>query len=152
MGTAAQIVPRTNQQWVQTGLAAIPGLGLQLGYVSPRSFYTVEGVVSADATPSFSGGEGSLQVSLGLGGALRPLGVMQVLGNTRQTAYDVHLGLRLGPSLFFSYGESSRTENPFSLYLEPYVRLTSRLPSRRTVYAELGLQRPVLRGGIWLNL
>src|SRR5690606_8719223 len=60
---AAQISPRPVAQVLQVGIAAIPGAGVVAGYVSPRGFYTIDAVVYVDATPSFSGGEGSLLAS-----------------------------------------------------------------------------------------
>ncbi|MEX0599234.1 MAG: hypothetical protein WD205_01245, partial [Rhodothermales bacterium] len=49
-------------------------------------------------------------------------------------------------------GESSRDENPFSLFLEPFVRATSDFGADRIFFAEIGIQRPFLRGGIWIDL
>ena len=146
---AAQISPRPVAQVLQVGLAAIPGAGVVAGYVSPRGFYTIDAVVYVDATPSFSGGEGSLLASLGIGGSIRPMGVVRMIANAAPADYEVDLGVRVGPSLFFPYGESSRRRNPFSLFIEPFARATAELGRGRTYFVELGIQRPILRAGVW---
>lgn len=137
---------------LQVGAGVIPGVGLQAGYVGPRSFYTVEGQLYVDGTPSFAGGQGSVQVSGGLGGALRILGILRAIGTPGYTGRDFDVGLRFGPSLFFTVGESSREANPFSLFLEPFLRATSTFNGDRIFFAELGIQRPILRAGVWFSL
>ena len=140
------------RQIVQAGLAVIPGAGVQVGYVGVRSIYTVEGILYTDISPGFGDGEGSVQVSGGLGGAVRPLGVLRTIGNANPR-YDLDVGLRFGPSLFFATNATRSDKNQqFRLVLEPFVRFTSRLQSGRLVYAELGTLRPVLRAGLWIQL
>ena len=148
----AQVTPRPQERVVQLGVAAIPGAGAVAGYVLPRGFYTIGAILYADATPRFSGGEGSLLVSLGIGGSIRPLGVVRMIANAGDGTYDLDLGVRVGQSLFFPYGESSRRRNPFSLFIEPFVRVTSELNGDRTYFVEVGIQRPILRAGLWLSL
>lgn len=145
----AQIDPTPH---IQLGFGAVPGIGLEAGYVSPRSFYTVEGVLYVDGTPPFAGGQGSVQISGGLGGAIRVLGIMRVIGSPENVGRDFDVGLRFGPSLFFTVGESSREENPFSLFLEPFLRFSSSFGEDRMYFAELGIQRPFLRAGLWFRL
>ena len=141
------------RRYIQAGVAAIPGAGIQTGYIAPRSFFTVEGVVYVDATPAFSGGEGSIQFSGGIGGAIRVLGILRMIGSPGYQGRDFDVGMRFGPSLFFAFGgESSREENPFALFLEPFLRASSDFGRRRTFFVELGVQRPLLRGGIWFGL
>lgn len=142
----------SGRRYVQTGLAALPGIGLQAGYVGPRSFFTVEAMFYVDASPSFGDGEGSLQVSGGLGGAIRPLGVVRTIGNANYS-YDFDLGLRFGPSLFFATNATRSDKNQqFSLFLDPFIRFAWRLGSGRIIYVEVGGQRPVLRAGLWFSL
>lgn len=140
------------QRFIQAGAGVIPGIGLQGGYVAPRSFFTVEGMLYVDGSPSFAGGQGSVQLSGGLGGAIRILGILRAVGGPGYQNRDFDVGLRFGPSLFFTVGESSRGENPFSLFLEPFLRATSTLGGNRVFFAELGIQRPVLRAGVWFEL
>ena len=149
MPAAAQIAPAPH---VQLGIGVVPGIGLEAGYVSPRSFYTVEGVLYVDGSPGFAGGQGSVQISGGLGGAIRILGIMRVIGSPENVERDFDVGLRFGPSLFFTVGESSREENPFSLFLEPFLRFSSAFGEDRMYFAELGIQRPFLRAGLWFRL
>ena len=118
----------------------------------PRSFYTVESALYVEGSPPFAGGEGSMQVSGGVGGALRLFGILRTLGNPGYVGRDLDVGVRFGPSLFFTLGESSREENPFGLFLDPFVRLTSSLGGSRLLFAELGVQRPLLRAGLLLGL
>ncbi|MEX0746513.1 MAG: hypothetical protein WD275_00845 [Rhodothermales bacterium] len=140
-------------RFLQVGAAVIPGAGVQGGYIAPRSFFTVEGVVYLDGTPAFAGGEGSVQVSGGLGGAVRILGILRTIGSPGYVGRDFDFGMRFGPSLFFAFGgESSREENPFSLFLEPFLRATSTFGRDRIFYVELGVQRPLLRAGVWISL
>ena len=148
----AQVTPRPQERVVQLGIAAIPGAGAVAGYVLPRGFYTIGAILYADATPRFSGGEGSLLVSLGIGGSIRPMGVVRMIANAGAGTYDLDLGVRVGQSLFFPYGESSRRRNPFSLFIEPFVRVTSDLNRDRTYFVEVGIQRPILRVGLWMSL
>ncbi len=139
-------------RYVQGGLAVLPGIGLSVGYVGPRSFYTVEGLLYADASPPFGGRESSLQVSAGLGVALRPLGVLRTIGGASY-AYDVDFGLRFGPSLFFASRTSrARKNQQFSLFLEPFLRFSTRARSGRIFFVEAGTQRPLLRAGLWFRL
>lgn len=137
---------------VQLGAGILPGIGMQAGYILPRGFYTVEGVFYADGSPRFAGGEGSVQVAGGLGGTIRLLGILRAVGSPGYLGRDFDVGLRFGPSLFFTVGESSRRENPFSLFLEPFLRATSNFGGDRIFFAEIGIQRPFLRAGLWLNL
>lgn len=137
---------------LQAGVGVLPGIGVQGGYIAPRSFYTIEGVLYVDGAPPFAGGEGNVQVAGGLGGAIRIFGILRTLGSPGYAGRDLDVGLRFGPSLFFTVGESSRTENPFSLFLEPFVRATSTFGGGRTLFAELGIQKPFLRAGAWFDL
>lgn len=140
------------QQYIQAGAGVIPGIGIQGGYVAPRSFFTVEGIVYVNGSPPFAGGQGSVQVSGGLGGAIRVLGIFRTIGGPGHQGRDFDVGLRFGPGLFFTVGESSRSENPFSLFLEPFLRATSTFGGEHIFFAELGIHPPVLRAGIWFEL
>jgi len=140
------------RQFIQTGLAVFPGAGLQLGYVDPRSIYTVEGMLYADGQPALGEGESTLRLSVGAGAALRPLGVVRTLGNA-DYRYDFDFGVRFGPSLFFTTGATRSDKNQqFSLFLDFFVRFSSRLRSGRIFYLELGPQQPVFRLGLWFGL
>jgi hypothetical protein len=138
--------------FVQTGLAVLPGVGLEVGYVGPKTIFTVEGLLYIESTPTFLGGPGNAKFSLGLGGAVRPLGVVRTIGET-DYAYDIDVGIRFGPSLFFANNATRADKNQqFSLFLEPFARFTTRLNNGRIIFAEAGTQRPFLRLGIWLRL
>lgn len=136
---------------INAGVAVIPGVGLHAAYVQPRALYTMEGALYVDFSPSFAGGEGSIQLSGGLGGALRIFGIMRAIGNPPTPGTDLDFGFRLGPALFFPLGESSRSENPFSLFMEPFGRFSTELAEDRIAFVELGLQRPILRAGVIID-
>lgn len=140
----------TGRNYVQAGIGALPGVGLQGIFIQPRALYTIEGGVYADFSPSFAGGEGSFHLAGGLGGSLRAFGIARALG-TPGFQSDLDFGMRLGPALFFALGESSRAENPFSLFLEPFARFSTPLGENRMAFGEIGLQRPVLRAGIYIG-
>lgn|GEM_PF-491605 len=138
---------------IQAGFGLVPGVGVYGGYLSAHSIYTTEASVYADAAPQFLGGEGSVLVSLGLGGAIRPLGFIRMIGNASATSYDIDVGLRIGPALFFAFNETKSTKNQrFNLFLEPFIRLTSQLARGNTFFVEAGIQRPLFRAGLWFSI
>lgn len=151
IGSAAQ-GGAVGRSYVQTGLAALPGVGVQVGYVGPHSIYTLEGMLYADGQPALGEGESTLKLSGGLGAALRPLGVVRTIGNANY-AYDFDIGVRFGPSLFFTTGATRSDKNQqFSLFLDPFVRFSSRFRDGRIFYLELGPQQPVFRFGLWFGI
>lgn len=153
MLATALALPAKAQGVAHVGLGLIPGLGLEAGYVKPGSFFTVEGMLYVDGTPEFAGGQGNVQLALGLGGSVRALGVARALGGLENTPYDFDVGLRFGPGLFFATNQDRADKNRrFSLFLEPFLRLTTEPARRRVLYVEAGLQRPLIRGGLWLRL
>lgn len=161
LGLLAAAPPRAAGQeglaHVQLGVGALPGMGLQTGYVSARGFYAIDGMVILHATPRFAGGENDVQIAAAFGAALRPLGVVQTIGNTGYLPYNIDLGLRLGPGLTFFGGDETLADKNkrFSLVFEPFVRVTTDLVlggAARTFFLEAGIQRPYLRTGIWLDL
>ncbi len=137
--------------YLQTGLAVWPGVGVQLGYVGPHSIYTLETMIYAEGQPDFGEGESTLQLSGGIGAALRPLGVVRTIGNT-DYRYDFDFGVRFGPSLFFTTGATRADKNQqFSLFLDPFIRFSSRFGNGRIFFVEIGPQKPVLRFGLWFS-
>ena len=139
------------RRYAQTGLAVWPGVGVQLGYVGPHSIYTLETMIYAEGQPSFGSGESTLQLSGGIGAALRPLGVVRTIGNA-DYRYDFDFGVRFGPSLFFTTGATRADKNQqFSLFLDPFIRFSSRFRKGRIYYVEIGPQKPVLRFGLWFG-
>ncbi len=141
----------SGRRYLQMGMAAFPGVGMQLGYVGRRSFYTVEGTLFADGKPSLGEGESTLRVSGGLGAALRPLGVVRTIGNANYP-YDFDFGARFGPSLFFTTGATRADKNQqFSLFLDLFLRFSSRFRNGRIFFLELGTQQPSIRAGLWFG-
>lgn len=150
-GQEALGLPRQNH--LQVGLGALPGIGLQVGYLSMRGFFTAETALYVDGSPQFAGGEGSVQVAAGLGGAIRIATIVRTIGNTGEEGRELDVGLRFGPGLFFATEETRADKNRrFNLFLEPFFRFSSTVGAGRTFYVEIGIQRPIARAGFWFGL
>ena len=67
--------------FLQLGTAALGGYGLQVGYVNAKDFFTREVLVLGDVSTAFDPGQGSNQVALMFGGALRVFGFERTIGN-----------------------------------------------------------------------
>jgi hypothetical protein len=150
---AATLLPvaEATGQHFQVGLGALPGAGVQAGYIDDQSWYTAEGMLYADASPGFFTGNGNIQASLGIGGSIRVFGVARFVTGA-EYAYDIDVGLRFGPSLYFAREGTPEALNPFRLFVEPFGRYVTRSGSRSHFFAEAGLQRSFLRVGIWLEM
>ena len=137
--------------FVQVGGAALPDVGAQVGYVSPSQLYTVEGALYLNAAPAFAGGSGDVQGALGVGGAVRVLGVARLFTEI-SAAYELDAGLRFGPGLAFQSSETRADANRrFRLFMDPFVRGLRRLSPGAALFAEFGAARPALRAGLWLQ-
>lgn len=138
---------------LQAGLGLLPGLGAQFAYVEPRNLYTREVALFVDVSPGLGGGEGSVQVSGALGGALRVFNIGRLFGRA-PVETDLDVGARLGPGLFFALNDVSKeTKNQqFSIFFEPFVRFTSTFGTGTVFFLEAGSQRPLVRGGFWFPL
>ena len=135
---------------LQAALGGWPGIGVQAGYVQARSIYTLEVVSYVDALPWREGYP--LYVSAGVGAALRPLGVLRVIGRA-DYGYDFDLGVRFGPGLFFTDDATRAEKNrQFSLFLDPFVRFSLRTMRPGNYFIELGPQRPAFRLGLLINM
>ncbi len=149
---AARAQPLQTSGNLQLGVGLLPGLGAQVGYLSPGAFFVTEGLVFVDGVPPFLGGEGTVQVSVGGGGAIRTLGIARLFSEESFTGYDVDFGARFGPALAFGTDETRADKNRrFSLFFDPYLRFVTRPGERFTFYVEAGAQRPLVRGGLWLS-
>ena len=133
----------------QVGLGAWPGAGAQFVHVQTRSIYSLEVMASIDTelwkkrTP--------LYISAGVGAALRPFGVLRVIGRANYSN-DLYLGVRFGPALAFLQRQTRQEKNrQFSLFLDPFLRYI-RPMGRSTGFLEIGLQRPSMRLGLWIPL
>ncbi len=141
------------ERYLQVGPGALPGFGAMAAYVRPHGFYSVSVALYMHGTPSFAGGEATLETGLGFGGDVRPLEVLRAIGNAGSSPYEVDLGVRVGPNLFFGSEESRADKNQrFNLFIDPYVRVTTDFGGSRIWFAELGPQRPFIRGGLWFHL
>ena len=137
------------QDRFQLALAAWPGIGAQAGYIRPHTIYTLESVIYAEAQPRQR--RSTLVVSGGVGAALRPLGVLRAIGQA-DYGFDVDLGVRFGPSLLFT-AEATRADKnrQFSLFIDPFIRFSSRFSRGRIYFVEMGPLRPTLRVGLWFG-
>lgn len=134
---------------IQAGLGGWPGAGIQFVHIQARSIYSLEVLSSVDTelwkerTPVY--------VSAGVGAALRPLGILRVIGQA-DYSYDLYLGVRFGPALTFLNKQTRAEKNrQFSLFLDPFLRYT-RPVGQQTAFIEIGSQRPSLRVGLWIPL
>ncbi|MCY3630863.1 MAG: hypothetical protein F4X61_00325 [Rhodothermaceae bacterium] len=134
---------------IQAGLGGWPGAGMQFVHIQARSIYSLEVLASVDTelwkerTPVY--------VSAGVGAALRPLGILRVIGQANYS-YDLYLGIRFGPALTFLHEQTRAEKNrQFSLFLDPFLRYT-RPVGQQTAFIEIGAQRPSLRIGLWIPL
>jgi hypothetical protein len=152
-GLLLVLLPATiaSGQQLQAGLAGLPGAGLQIGYIDNQSWYTAEGILYADASRGFFGGDGNIQASLGVGGSIRIFGIARILTGA-DYAYDIDAGLRFGPSLYFAPEGTPEALNPFRLFVEPFGRYVTRIGTRTHFFAEAGMQRPLLRVGLWVGM
>ncbi len=140
------------QHTLQAGFAVWPGIGSQVNYVDVHAVYTIESAVYSELQPSLGRSRTSLVVSGGVGVSFRPLGVLRVLGQA-DYGYDVDVGVRFGPSLFFTRRATRADKNKqFRLFLDPFLRLTRPRPSGSIYYVEIGPLRPALRLGLWFRL
>ena len=93
-----------------------------------------------------------LYVAAGVGAAIRPLGVLRLIGRTPH-AFDIDLGARFGPGLTFLRNPTRLQKNQqFRLFLDPFLRTSAYAPGRRVGYLELGTRRPVVRLGLRIPL
>jgi len=138
---------------LQLAAGGIPGVGLQIGYVDAGSAFTQEAVAYVNLSPRFASNRETLHVSAGVGGAIRILGTLETLTLIAPRAWDFHLGFRFGPGLRFAADETRSAKNQrFSLFLEPFVRFATVLRGRQTYFLEAGIQKPVLRLGVWFGI
>lgn len=110
------------------------------------SVYSLEIVLYASSSPWRK--EIPLFVSAGFGGSLRPMGILREIGRA-DYSYDLDVGIRVGPSLFFKQNASRADKNrQFSLFVDPFVRYSHQVFPTDQIYVELGPQRPRMRLGL----
>ena len=151
--TAAQFAT-PSLPFVQVGIGATPGIGVQAGFATPAlTVLTQEASFYADYTPRFVGSDGRLLVGLGLGASVRVLRVLTVVADYDAGPYDLDVGFRFGPSFFFSFFEETAASKArsFRLFAEPFARGSLNF-GRRVVYVEIGTQPSHLRAGLLLGL
>lgn len=143
---AGSRIAATQPAALQAGLGAWPGIGVQAGYLRTGSVYSLEIVLYASSSPWRQ--EIPLFVSAGFGGTLRPMGILREIGRA-DYEYDLDVGIRVGPSLFFKQNASRADKNrQFSLFVDPFVRYSHQVFPTDQIYVELGPQRPRMRIGL----
>ena len=145
------IVPCYGQEAIQAGIGVWPGVGSQINYVRAHTTYSWETAIYMEVEPGSGRSRTIFFVSGGVGAAVRPLGILRVVGDA-DYGYDLDVGVRLGPGLLFRDKSTHADRNQqFRLVVDPFVRLL--LPrSQRTWFIELGPSRPAFRAGLWLGL
>ncbi len=138
---------------IQLGAGVLPAVGLQAGYLDVGDIFTREATVYGHLRPRFRSDEEELQVSAGIGVGLRIVGGLETLTLIYPRIWDVHVGMRFGPSLAFRRNETEAEQNRrFSLFLDPYIRFTITPRGRQTYFLEAGVQKPAIRAGVWLRI
>ena len=138
---------------MHAGLAAVGGVGVQIGFVNAKDFVTREVTVLADLLTAVDPESGNNQVVVTIGGALRLFGFERTIGNEAYRGYDVDLGFRIGPGLSFSTRETRSEKNKrFRLFLEPYVRISVSTRLIKILFLEAGTTRPCVRLGTWIHI
>lgn len=152
LGPMAAAQDEVRPRMLQVGPAVWPGLGAQIGLIRLRTIYTLETVLYLNGHLGLGDHRSSVQLSGGFGAALRPLGIVRAIGNA-EYAYDVSLGMRFGPSLLFVARPTRSDKNrQFSLFLDPYVRFSTRVLQHQIAFVELGPIKPSLRFGLWVDI
>ncbi len=138
---------------IQIGPAAIPNVGMQIGYVAAGPAFTREASGYIEVVPRFRSNREALHVAAGLGAGVRIIGTLETLTLITPRAWDVHLGFRFGPGLVFAREETRGARNQrFSLFLEPFVRFITTIRGGTVYFLEVGIQRPAIRAGIWIHI
>lgn len=134
---------------IQAGPGGWPGVGIHLAHIQLRSIYTLEVLTSIDT--EFWQERKPVYVSSGVGTALRPLGILRVIGRA-DYPYDFYVGVRFGPTLTFRKTPTRAEKNrQFGLFLAPFLRYSQTFGGQ-TGFIEIGSQRPSVRFGIWIPL
>ncbi len=100
------------------------------------------------------GGSDRLLVAAGVGGSVQLARILEIVQNRAPGAMGLDVGIRLGPSFYYAFGEQTAEEEArsFRVMFDPFVRGTYRTRGGRVFFAELGAHAPNLRGGISLGL
>ena len=131
------------------------GPGLFGAYAAPQlTVLTQEAAFYVDYDPRVVGQQGQLRLAVGIGGSVRLLQVLEIVGDFDADRVDLDAGVRFGPAFdipFFSPTGEQRTR-AFSVMFDPFVRGAARLGGNRVIFAELGLSEPAIRGGLSIGL
>ena len=147
--------PLGSRPRVYVGGGLGPGVGgVALGTDPVLSVFTREIAVYADYVPRVTGGSGRLVTTVGVGGAVRALRVVNLVRNRNPGALDVDLGIRIGPSFYTAFFDQTAESKSraFSVMLDPFARVTTRRSSNRVFFAEIGTQSPSIRAGLSTSL
>ena len=126
----------------------LPGVGVMAIHSTPTLFvFTREVTVYADYTV---GGSNRLLVAVGVGGSVQIARILEIVQNRAVGATGLDVGLRLGPSFYYSFGEQTAEEEArsFRVMFDPFVRGTYRTRGMRVLFAEMGAGAPNLRAGV----
>lgn len=145
--------PRPRYDAIQVGIGVLPGIGFQVGYVEPAVLYTREIAVYSDVVPKLLGAEGSVQAAATFGASIRVVGIFETLRSLPPQKTHLDVGLRLGPGLKFAFNNTRVAKNQrFTLGVEPFARVSTRLSPKYHFFAEAGVLRPVVRFGAWITI
>jgi len=138
--------------YVQAGVSAASGWGINVGSVSAKTLYTREIQIVSNLEPAFRRTSDQINVMALVGFSVRVFGFERLLGNVPYRGYDIDVGFRAGPGLSFSSRDTRVDKNKrFVLVVEPMIRF-SRALAYGVFFVEGGTVSPHLRVGTWLNL
>ena len=143
---AAQAAP--DRPSLQFGLGASPGVGLFAAQTTPLlTFFARDVALYTNYVP---GSEGQVLLAAGAGVGVRVTRVLEVTGVLEPPGFEVDAGFRFGPAFRFALFEQSAASKAraFRLFGDPYIRVTTALPSGRRLFAEVGPHAPSFRVGL----
>lgn len=137
---------------LQVGVGVLPGVGGFAARSAPTLFVlTQEVALYSDVT---LGDNSRILVAAGVGGAVQINRILELAQNRRAGVVGFDVGIRLGPSFYYSLTDQSAEQEvrSFRVMFDPFVRGTYRMRSGRVFFVELGAQAPDFRLGLSVGL
>jgi hypothetical protein len=143
---------------LQLGLAFIPGVGAQGGYIFPiGDIMTVETIAQVNLTPKTDTKAAVLDLSAGVGAGFRFMQLINQASSSDKADFDLDAGFRVGPKFFVKLGDDATATTKLNaedkadveLFIDPFLRVAKNLRNGSRAYAEVGFYtKPALRLGV----
>lgn len=140
---------------LQIGLAFIPGVGAQGGYIFPvGDIMTIETMAQVNLTPKTDTQASELDLSAGLGGGIRFMRLIDQASLGNKSDLDIDAGFRVGPKFHTQLGDDpvaakTNAESKVEFFIDPFIRVAKTLRNGSRAYAEGGfITKPILRFGV----